>query len=76
MWCHQLIDSGDKIELHSLQGFLPTKIASFVMNVHTIPRTVYMVRAGESEFISKGLIGGGWMLYILFVIFVGIYMLC
>lgn len=22
-------------------------------------RTVYMVRAGESEFISKGLIGGG-----------------
>ena len=34
----QLIDDGDKIQMHSLQGFLPTKIASFVMNVHTIPR--------------------------------------
>lgn len=51
-------DSGDRIHLHGIQGFLRTKISSFVMNVHTYPRTIYMVRSGETDFIRKGLIGG------------------
>lgn len=28
------------------------------MNVHTSPRTIYLVRAGESEHIARGMIGG------------------
>mmetsp|Transcript_9654 Transcript_9654/g.14538 ORF Transcript_9654/g.14538 Transcript_9654/m.14538 type:complete len:413 (-) Transcript_9654:574-1812(-) len=56
--CIKIYDSGEKIQLHQINGFLRTKIASFVMNIHTSPRTIYMVRAGESEFIKRGLIGG------------------
>lgn len=51
--------SVDNIHLHGITGFLRTKISSFVMNIHTSPRTIYLVRAGESEYIARGLIGGG-----------------
>jgi broad specificity phosphatase PhoE len=52
-------DSGDRIHLHGIHGFIRTKISSFVMNIHTAPRTIYLVRSGETEFIRKGMIGGG-----------------
>lgn len=48
----------DNIQLRGITGFLRTKISSFVMNIHTSPRTIYLVRAGESEYIARGLIGG------------------
>jgi broad specificity phosphatase PhoE len=41
-----------------INGFLRTKIASFVMNLHTTNRPIYMCRAGETQFIKRGLIGG------------------
>ena len=55
-------DSGDRIHLHGIHGFVRTKISSFVMNIHTAPRTIYLVRSGETEFIRKGMIGGGLFL--------------
>jgi hypothetical protein len=52
-------DSGDRIHMHGIHGFVRTKISSFVMNIHTAPRTIYLVRSGETEYIRKGMIGGG-----------------
>jgi hypothetical protein len=52
-------DSGDRIHMHGIHGFVRTKISSFVMNIHTAPRTIYLVRSGETEHIRKGMIGGG-----------------
>jgi 6-phosphofructo-2-kinase / fructose-2,6-biphosphatase 2 len=61
----QLIGTtGENIHLHGITGFLRTKISSFVMNVHTSPRTIYLVRAGESEHIARGMIGGGMMVFL------------
>lgn len=54
-------DSGKSLNLHLINGFLRTKIASFVMNLtalHTATRPIYMARAGETQFIKRGLIGG------------------
>lgn len=54
-------DSGKSLNLHLINGFLRTKIASFVMNLtalHTSNRPIYMCRAGETQFIKLGLIGG------------------
>jgi len=54
-------DSGKSLNLHMINGFLRTKIASFVMNLtalHTANRPIYMTRAGETQFIKRGLIGG------------------
>ena len=50
---------GQNLHLHAIHGFLRTKIASFVMNLHTVPKPVYITRHGESVFNVNGLIGGG-----------------
>jgi hypothetical protein len=34
----KVYDSGRKLDLHLIHGFLKTKIVSFVMNLHTVPR--------------------------------------
>jgi len=47
-----------RLVLHQIFGFIPTKIVSFVMNLHKQPRTIYLCRHGESEFNARGLIGG------------------
>lgn len=54
-------DSGRSLNLHLINGFLRTKIASYVMNLtalQTSNRPIYMTRAGETQFINRGLIGG------------------
>lgn len=60
-------DSGERIHLHGIHGFVRTKISSFVMNIHTTPRTIYLVRSGETEHIRKGMIGGGLSYLFLFL---------
>ena len=54
----KVYDCGRKLDLHLIHGYLRTKIVSFVMNLHTVPRQVYLVRCGESTFNEKNLIGG------------------
>ncbi|CAN0084978.1 unnamed protein product, partial [Heterosigma akashiwo] len=49
---------GKRLEINRFSGFLPTKITSFVMNLQTEPRPVFISRHGESLFNEKGLIGG------------------
>lgn len=55
----RLLDGGNKIQLNLIYGFLPSKIASFVMNLHTIPFPLVMCRPGETMSDSKKLFGGG-----------------
>jgi broad specificity phosphatase PhoE/predicted kinase len=52
------IKAHKRLELQDIHGFIPTKIVSFVVNLHKAPRTVYLCRHGESEFNARGLIGG------------------
>lgn len=56
----KLYNNGQKLKLHGIHGFLRTKIASFVMNLHAKPRPIFLTRHGENVFNSRGLIGGGW----------------
>lgn len=51
-------DGGVRIEIHAAQGFVPTKITSFLMNLHVEGKSVFISRHGESMFNTKGLIGG------------------
>ena len=48
----------NKFTLHQTQGFLPTKIVSFVVNLKPQQRSVCFLRHGESTFTSRGLLGG------------------
>lgn len=47
-----------KFVVHDVRGYLPMKIAHFIMNLHTLPRTFYFTRHGQSEYNVLGKIGG------------------
>lgn len=44
--------------VHNIRGYLSLKIVHFVMNLHTLPRTFYLTRHGQSEYNLLGKIGG------------------
>lgn len=47
-----------KFVIHNIRGYLPLKVVHFVMNLHTLPRTFYLTRHGQSEYNLLGKIGG------------------
>lgn len=47
-----------KFVMSNIRGYLPLKIVHFVMNLHTMPRTFYLTRHGQSEYNLYGKIGG------------------
>lgn len=47
-----------KFEIHNVRGYLPLKVVHFLMNLHTLPRTIYCTRHGQSEYNLLGKIGG------------------
>jgi broad specificity phosphatase PhoE/predicted kinase len=54
----RIIDVGRKLEIHRIQGYLPSRLVYFLMNIHPIPRPIYLTRHGESQFNVEGRIGG------------------
>jgi broad specificity phosphatase PhoE/predicted kinase len=54
----KVIDVGRKLVAHRIQGYLPSRIVYFLMNIHPIPRPIYLTRHGESEYNVQGRIGG------------------
>lgn len=51
-------NSFDKFTLHQTQGFLSTKIVSFVVNLQPSQRAIYLCRHGQSTFNERNLLGG------------------
>ncbi|MBX7197613.1 MAG: 6-phosphofructo-2-kinase/fructose-2,6-bisphosphatase [Sandaracinaceae bacterium] len=58
----KLIDVGGRLEAHRIQGYLPSRLVYFLMNLHPIPRPIYLTRHGESLFNVEGRIGGDSLL--------------
>jgi 6-phosphofructo-2-kinase/Histidine phosphatase superfamily (branch 1) len=44
--------------VHNVRGYLPMKIANFIMNLRTTTHSFYLTRHGQSEYNSIGRIGG------------------
>mmetsp|Transcript_7516 Transcript_7516/g.11276 ORF Transcript_7516/g.11276 Transcript_7516/m.11276 type:complete len:525 (-) Transcript_7516:310-1884(-) len=44
--------------VNAIRGYLPLKIVHFAMNLHTLQRTFYLTRHGQSEYNLLGKIGG------------------
>lgn len=47
-----------KFVINNIRGYLPLKVVHFVMNLHTLPRTFYLSRHGQSQYNLLGKIGG------------------
>ena len=58
----KLIDVGRRLEAHRIQGYLPSRLVYYLMNLHPIPRPIYLTRHGESLFNVEGRIGGDSLL--------------
>ena len=52
------VDGGQQVVLNKIFGYLPGRIASFVMNLHTSPKTICLSRHGQSEYNLVQKIGG------------------
>jgi len=53
----KIVDS-HKYVVHNIRGYLSLKVVHFVMNLHTLPRTFYLTRHGQSGYNLLGKIGG------------------
>jgi broad specificity phosphatase PhoE/predicted kinase len=54
----KLIDVGRELVAHKIQGYLASRLVYFLMNIHPLPRPIYLTRHGESVFNAEGRIGG------------------
>ncbi|EKX50659.1 hypothetical protein GUITHDRAFT_161860 [Guillardia theta CCMP2712] len=52
------VNGGQQVVLNKIFGYLPGRIASFVMNLHTSPKMIYLTRHGQSEYNLTQKIGG------------------
>eukprot|EP00550_Attheya_septentrionalis_P012619 CAMPEP_0198306022 /NCGR_PEP_ID=MMETSP1449-20131203/58204_1 /TAXON_ID=420275 /ORGANISM="Attheya septentrionalis, Strain CCMP2084" /LENGTH=434 /DNA_ID=CAMNT_0044008567 /DNA_START=184 /DNA_END=1488 /DNA_ORIENTATION=+ len=52
------IYNSKRFVVNNIRGYLPLKVVHFVMNLHTLPRTFYLTRHGQSEYNLLGKIGG------------------
>jgi len=52
------VDGGQQVMLNKIFGYLPGRIASFVMNLHTHPKQILLSRHGQSEYNLHQKIGG------------------
>jgi len=56
--CYIKVLNSRKFVIHNVRGYLPLKVVHFIMNLHTLPRTFYLSRHGQSEYNLLGKIGG------------------
>jgi broad specificity phosphatase PhoE/predicted kinase len=54
----KIVDVGQTIHLHRIEGYVPSRVAHFLKSLHARPRTVWLTRHGESTFNIAGRIGG------------------
>ena len=54
----KVVDAGRNVSVNNVRGFLPSRIAQFLMNINTTRRSIYFTRHGQSEYNVAGKIGG------------------
>jgi broad specificity phosphatase PhoE/predicted kinase len=54
----KLIDVGQQVIVNRINGYLPSRLVSFLVNLHNVPRPVWLTRHGQAEFNVIGRIGG------------------
>ena len=54
----RVIDVGRMVVAHRVQGYLPSRLVYFAMNLHVTPRSIWLVRHGESLFNVDDRVGG------------------
>ncbi|KAJ3518984.1 hypothetical protein NMY22_g13413 [Coprinellus aureogranulatus] len=58
----KIINVGSQVHLSRIHGYLQSRIAFYLMNLHLKPRSIYLSRHGESQFNVEGKIGGDALL--------------
>ncbi|KAI5744443.1 hypothetical protein M8J76_002304 [Diaphorina citri] len=54
----RIYNTGEKVLVHKHEGHIQARIVYYLMNIHIVPRTIYLTRHGESEHNLQGIIGG------------------
>uniref|UniRef100_A0A8D8WLR0 6-phosphofructo-2-kinase/fructose-2,6-bisphosphat ase n=1 Tax=Cacopsylla melanoneura TaxID=428564 RepID=A0A8D8WLR0_9HEMI len=54
----RIFNTGEKVLVHKHEGHIQARIVYYLMNIHIVPRTIYLTRHGESEHNIHGIIGG------------------
>lgn len=54
----KIYDTGEKVVVHKHEGHIQSRIVYYLMNIHIVPRTIYLTRHGESLHNLEGRIGG------------------
>ncbi|XP_059052077.1 6-phosphofructo-2-kinase/fructose-2,6-bisphosphatase isoform X3 [Achroia grisella] len=54
----KIYDTGEKVVVHKHEGHIQSRIVYYLMNIHIVPRTIYLTRHGESLHNMVGRIGG------------------
>lgn len=54
----KIYNTGEKVLVHKHEGHIQSRIVYYLMNIHIVPRTIYLTRHGESLMNLEGRIGG------------------
>ncbi|KAF3422625.1 hypothetical protein E2986_13940 [Frieseomelitta varia] len=54
----KIYNTGEKVLVHKHEGHIQSRIVYYLMNIHIVPRTIYLTRHGESAMNLEGKIGG------------------
>ncbi|KAL0065270.1 Fructose-2,6-bisphosphatase [Marasmius tenuissimus] len=58
----RILNVGEEVTLSRINGYLSSRIAFYLMNLHIKPRSIYLSRHGESQYNVEGKIGGDSLL--------------
>ncbi|XP_040355829.1 6-phosphofructo-2-kinase/fructose-2,6-bisphosphatase isoform X5 [Ixodes scapularis] len=54
----KIFNTGQKVVVHRHEGHIQSRVVYYLMNIHIMPRSIYLTRHGESTLNLQGRIGG------------------
>ncbi|CAD6190700.1 unnamed protein product [Caenorhabditis auriculariae] len=54
----KVINAGRSFMVHQVKGHVQSRVVYFLMNIHLLPRSIYLTRHGQSEYNSMQRLGG------------------
>lgn len=54
----KMVNVGTQVTVNRIDGYLQSRIAFYLMNLHLTPRSIFFTRHGESQYNVEGKIGG------------------